>query len=99
MGLIVKNNITISGTQIELPEVYGRIEFAGRANGKTLEIALATYASLDAFKNGASVITTNVPMGNFTVELQEGEVQSIESAHNYAKVALEQQGFEVILDL
>ena len=54
MGLIVKNNITISGTQIELPEVYGRIEFAGRANGKTLEIALATYTSKDAYKNGLS---------------------------------------------
>lgn len=99
MGLIVKNNITISGTQIELPEVYGRIEFAGRSNGKTLEIALATYASKDAFKNGASVITTNVPMGNFTLELQDGETQSVESAHNYIKVTLEQQGFEVELDI
>ena len=99
MGLIVKNNITISGTQIELPEVYGRIEFAGRADGKTLEIALATYASLDAFKNGASVITTNVPMVNFTAELQEGETQDVESAHSYMKALLEQQGFDVTIDL
>ena len=74
MGLLVKSTetakIIITGTAIEMPEVCCRIEFAGRADGKILEIALATYASKDAFKNGASVITTNVPMGNFSVELQ-----------------------------
>jgi hypothetical protein len=100
MGLLVKQTeetkITITGTQIELPEVYGRIEFAGRADGKTLEIALSTYAGKDAFSGGASVISTSVPMGNVTVELQEDETQSIETALAYTKVALEQEGYEVI---
>lgn len=32
-----------------MPEVYGRIEFAGRADGKTLEVAIGTYASKAAF--------------------------------------------------
>lgn len=99
MGLIIKNNVTITGTTIELPEVYVRIEFAGRANGKTLEVAVSTYASKQAFKSDASVISTSVPMGNFSVELQEGELQSVETAHKYAKQALEQQGFEAIIDL
>lgn len=99
MGLIISNNITITGTTIELPEVYGRIEFAGRADGKTLEVALSTYASKQAYKSGASVISTSVPMGSITVELQEGEIQSIETAHNYALSALKQHGFDVTIDL
>ena len=100
MGLIIKSeNIEITGTSIKLPEVYGRIEFAGRANGKTLEIGLTTYASKQAFKSGASVISTNVPMGNITAELQESQLESVETAHEYAKLVLENQGFDVTLDL
>ena len=103
MGLLVKQTetakIIITGTTIELPEVYCRIEFAGRADGKTLEIALSTYANKEAFKSGASIISTSVPMGNVTVELQEGETQSVETAHEHCKIVLEQQGFEVIIDL
>lgn len=103
MGLLVKSTettkIIITGTSIELPEIYGRIEFAGRADGKTLEVALSTYASKEAYKSGASALTTNVPMGSFTTELKEGEAQSVEASHTYSKLALEQQGFEVIIDL
>ena len=54
MGLLVKSTetskIIITGTTIEMPEVYCRIEFAGRANGITLEIAASNYASKIAFK-------------------------------------------------
>jgi hypothetical protein len=95
MGLIIKNNITITGTTIDIPEVYGRIEFAGRADGKTLEIALSTYASKNAFKDGANAISTNVPNSNFTVELQEGETQTIETALLYTQTSLEQLGYLV----
>lgn len=103
MGLLVKSTettkIIITGTSIELPEIYGRIEFAGRADGKTLEVALSTYASKEAYKSGASVISTSVPMGSFTTELKEGEVQSVETSYTYSKLALEQQGFNVEIDL
>ena len=99
MGLIITNNITISGTQIELPEIYARIEFAGRADGKTLEVAISTYASKEAFRSGASVLSTNVPNGSFSTEIEVVELQSVETAHKYAKLALEQQGFEVEIDL
>ena len=99
MGLIIKNNITITGTTIEIPEIYGRIEFAGRIDGKTLEVALSTYASKQAYKSGANVISTSVPMGSIAFELQEGEVQSIETAHNYTLSALKQHGFNVTIDL
>ena len=103
MGLIIKSTeektITIQGTTIEVPEVYSRLEFAGRADGKTLEIASMTYASKEAYTSGAAVLSTNVPMGNINAELQEGEMQSVETAHTYAKAAYEQQGYEVVIDL
>jgi hypothetical protein len=103
MGLLIngtqENKITITGTDIEVPSVYGRIEFAGRADGKTLEIAIATYASKDAFKSGASVFSTSVQQGNLTVELQQGEEQSIDTAMLYSKIAYEQMGYLVSIVL
>ncbi|WP_396195934.1 hypothetical protein [Flavobacterium sp.] len=100
MGLLVKSTettkIIITGTTIEMPEVYCRIEFAGRANGTTLEIATSNYASIKAFKERANEISTNVPNGNITVELQKGETQTIETALYYTQVALEQAGYEVV---
>ena len=103
MGLIInsteENKITITGTTIEVPSVYGRIEFAGRANGKTLEVSVATYASKEAFKNEASALSTNVPMGNITVDIEPAELQGIETAHKYGKLAFEQQGYVVEIDM
>ena len=103
MGLIIKakeeNKITITGTEIEVPSVYARIEFAGRADGKTLEIAVATYASKSAFESKASALSTNVQQGSFTVELKKGELQSIETSLEYGKQAYEQLGYEVEINL
>lgn len=103
MGLIIKateeKNIKIVGTEIELQNIYGRIEFAGRANGKTLEIAIATYASKEAFEASASAMSTDVQQGSFTVEIQETEIQSINTAHEYGKLAYEQMGYEVEISL
>lgn len=99
MGLLIKQaenkNIKIQGTEIELPSVYGRIEFAGRADGTTLEVNISTYASKQAFKDGASVLSTSVEQGNFTVKLQQGEAQSVEIAHKYAKYAMDKFGYQV----
>jgi hypothetical protein len=103
MGLLIKSTenqkITITGTEIEVPSVYGRIEFAGRADGKTLEVAVSTYASKEAFTSGASVLSTNVQQGSFNAELREGELQSIDTAHEYGKQAFEQLGYTVEIDM
>ena len=103
MGLIInatdEKTITITGTEIQVPNVYGRIEFAGRADGKTLEIAIATYASKQAFENGASALSTDVPQGNINAELQEGEIQGLDTAHEYAKQAFEQLGYAVEVNI
>lgn len=99
MGLIISGKITITGTEIEVPSVYGRIEFAGRADGKTLEVAVSTYASKEAFKSGASVLSTSVQQGSFSVEILASESQSIDTAHQYAKQVFEQMGYEVEIDM
>lgn len=103
MGLLINSTeektITITGTDIALPLVYGRIEFAARANGKTLEIAIGTYASKAAFESGSGQIFTDVPQGNLTVELQPGEIQGLDTAHTYAQAAFQQMGYNVTIEL
>jgi hypothetical protein len=99
MGLLVsataEKKILIKGTEIELPSVYVRLEYAGRANGVTLEIAATTYASHEAYKDGAGAIFTDVQQGGFQVELQEGQMQDLASAELYSKMAFEQMGYTV----
>lgn len=103
MGLIINSTeekkITIQGTEIEMPNVYARLEFAGRADGKKLEVAIATYASKQAYKSGASVLSTSVQQGSFSVEILPSESQSIDTAHEYAKQAFEQMGYTVEIDM
>jgi hypothetical protein len=103
MGLLINSTqektITITGTEISLPLVYGRIEFAARANGTTLEIAVGTYASKAAFEGGAGQMFTDVPQGNITIELQPGEIQSLDTAHTYSQAAFEQMGYDVTIEL
>jgi hypothetical protein len=102
MGLIIESTenkkILITGTDIELQTLYGRVEFAARANGKTLEIVLSTFASLEAFEAKASVITTSVPMGNLNVELKAGQAQDLNNSLMYMKAALEQEGYSVVIE-
>ena len=99
MGLLVSatssKKILIKGTEIELPSVYVRLEYGARANGITLEIAATTYASHEAFKDGAGAIFTDVQQGGFQVELQEGQTQDLTSAELYSKLAFEQMGYTV----
>jgi hypothetical protein len=99
MGLLVsataEKKILIKGTEIELPSVYVRLEYAGRANGVTLEIAATTYASHEAYKDGAGAIFTDVQQGGFQVELVDGQMQDLSSAELYSKLAFEQMGYTV----
>jgi hypothetical protein len=99
MGLLVsataEKKILIQGTEIELPSVYVRLEYAGRANGVTFEIAASTYASHEAYKDGAGAIFTDVQQGSFSVELKEGEKQDLTTAEFYSKLAFEQFGYLV----
>jgi hypothetical protein len=101
MGLFItpteEKTIKISGTDIELNEVYGRIEFVGRQDGKTLEIATTTFVNKQTYTEGKPIFT-DIPQGNFYIQLQNGEVQSIQTALDYAKIGFEQLGYIVTID-
>jgi hypothetical protein len=98
MAILIKateeKKITISGTGIELPSVYGRIRFLGDFNGKSIEGEVMTFANAETFTEGKQLYT-DVPIGNYKANLEEGEIQSLETAHKYAKIAYEQQGYLV----
>ena len=102
MALIIRSNetkkILIAGTTIELSDIYMRLEFAARANGKTLEIAGATYVSKETYVE-SKPIYTDIPAGNVVVNLEAGQEQSVDTAHLYAKQAYEQLGYTVEIDL
>lgn len=93
-----EKSILISGTEISLTEVYGRLEFVGRASGLTLEIATSTFVNKTTYEEG-KLLFTDIPAGNINASLEIDEEQSLETAHKYAKLAYEQLGYEVIINI
>lgn len=102
MSITIKSTeqktIMISGTEIPLTEVYGRLEFVGRASGLTLEIATSTFVNKTTYEEG-KLLFTDIPAGNINASLEIDEEQSLETAHKYAKLAYEQLGYEVIINI
>lgn len=102
MAILIKatadKKITISETGIELPEVYGRIRFLGDYSGTTIQAEVMTFTNYETFKEGKQIYT-DVPIGAFQAELAEGEIQSLDTATKYAKIAYEQMGYEVAIDM
>jgi hypothetical protein len=98
MGLFVtpteEKKIFIKGTPMELSSVYLRVEFASRADGKTMEIANYTYFDKAACTEG-TVLPTDLPEGSLNIQLEAGQMQDPLSAMGYMKLALEQQGYTV----
>lgn len=98
MGLLIKSTtekvIKIAGTQIELNDIYGRVEFAGRINGVTLDFSIYTFVSKQGFEN-KQVLFTDIENTTFSVDLQPGEIQDLDTALIYSKLAFEQLGYSV----
>ena len=101
MGLQIKSTVTkpikISGTDIELQEIYMRIEFAARSNGKVLEISPMTYSAKSTYLENKPLFT-DIQTTNFVVELLPNELQSIDVALTYTKYVYEQLGYEVNIE-
>lgn len=102
MAILIKSTkdkaILIAGTDIKMTDVYGRLTFVGKADGKTMEIAVDTFASPATFAEGKPLFT-DIQSGNVNATLDAGEVQSIETAHKYAAMAYESLGYEVEINL
>lgn len=100
MALIINSSenkkIEIPGIDLELEQLYIRLEFACRADGKTVEVAFLQFKDKGKFKDGKQCITT-VPTGNIRLELEEGEKQDLETIHNICKQHFEQLGYKVTI--
>jgi hypothetical protein len=103
MALIItpteEKKIYVQGTTIELPQVYNRLEFGCRPNGKAIEIAFYTYESKTAYEDGLSV-PTDIPTSNLNADIDPiTQVQGVQSAHELAKTYYENLGYNVVIDL
>ncbi len=102
MAILIKETvdkkIIISGTEIELPQVYGRIRFVGDYSGTKIQGEVMTFASKATFDEGKNLFT-DVPIGSYEAELEAGEVQSLDAAHKYAQIAYQDMGYIVTIDM
>lgn len=102
MAIIIKatetKSITIQGTELTLPEVYGRIRFVGDFTGTLIEGEVQTFTSKLTYAENKPIFT-DVPIGGYRAELQPNEQQTLDIAHKYAKMAYEQLGYEVVIDI
>lgn len=104
MGLLIKSTeakkIKIKGSEVELQSVYARAEFAGHADGKTLEVAYKTYISEQEYKSESrtpiATDITNSVGGSKHFQLGADEVQSLPVALSKLQNVLIELGYEVI---
>lgn len=98
MGLLIKQTdskkIHILGTPIEVPSLYARIRWAGDFTGRKIEFETATWYDVDTCKTGGQNILTDVPTGGTSLELKEGEKQTIDQALICAKEYFDSLGYE-----
>lgn len=90
-----EKKIFVMGTNIEIPEIYLRLEFQCRANGTTLEIYAASYVNKAAYLTGNSV-PVDVPLTliNGTIDPLT-QIQSVAVAHDIAQAHYEALGYTV----
>jgi hypothetical protein len=103
MALIIKSTeekkIYIQGTEIELNEVYFRIEFICRQDGKNVEVYFYSYLNKGLYQDN-KYLQTDIQSSNIKINLDnETEVQSLEVIHNKSKEYFETLGYECLIDL
>ena len=95
MGLIVKSTedfkIHLAGTDIVLPEVYVRFEYATRQDGKNVEVAAYTYVSKEAYLEG-KMVHTDITNLQFRAVLEDDMESTPEVLHSFLTQVVSQQG-------
>lgn len=104
MALIIKSTETkqlnVRNSSINLTSIYGRLAFVGGADGRSLEIGIDTYESKEKFvQSPENMLLTDFPQGSIKATIEVEEKQSVETAHKYAKIAVEQLGYSCEIDL
>ena len=96
--IVLGKSIYIKGTEIELTNVYVRIEFKASLDGRTLTIYPSVFLNQYEYSEG-NQLTTNVNTNAFEVAILETEIQSIDTALRYSVEKFIDYGFsaEIIL--
>lgn len=84
--------IYIKGTDIELINVYVRIEFNASLNGQSLTVIPKVFLNEFEYTQG-NELTTNVNTNPFEVNILETEIQSIDTALAYSVEKFIDYGF------
>lgn len=85
-------SIFIKGTEIELTNVYVRIEFNASLNGQTLTVYPKVFLNEFEYTQGNELLT-NVNTNAFEVNILETEIQSIDTALSYSVEKFIDYGF------
>ena len=98
MGLFVKKTeekkLVLSGTEIELDEIYGRVRFLASPDGKGIEFETMYWYNKSKFVSGAQPIQVDVQFKAQRVILPEGQKQDLETVLSHAKSYVEQLGYD-----
>lgn len=90
--IVLGKSIYIKGTDIELTNVYVRIEFNASLNGQTLTVYPSVFLNQGEYQQG-NELTTNVNTNSFEVNILETEIQSIDTALTYSVEKFIDYGF------
>lgn len=96
MGLIVET-AKIRNTEIDITNVYVRLQYVALADGINCMVNLTGYPSKELYTTLKQVETNIDP--NLRVTCGEGQVQDLLTVHELVKTALEGKGFTVTIDL
>ena len=96
MGLIIEK-AKIRNTEIEIENIYVRLQYVAMANGVNCIVNLTCYGSKQDHVS-LKQIETNVDQ-NMNVACGEGQLQNIDVVHDLVKTVLEEKGFTVTIDL
>lgn len=98
MSLLVKN-AKFKNTEVAAPELYVRLQYVAKADGK--KVAVVLMSGLDkAAALTWKTVPTNLPE-NLLVEVPEGANQDLAVVHDAVKAALValDLGFEITINL
>lgn len=96
MGLIIEK-AKIRNTELEIENVYARLQYIALANGVNCIVNLTCYTSKEEHTS-LKQIETDIDQ-NLNVSCGEGQLQNIDVVHELVKTALEEKGFTVSIDL
>lgn len=96
MGLFIEK-AKFRNTEIEIENVYVRLQYVALANGLNCIVNLTCYPSKEQHAS-LKQIETNVDQ-NLNVTCGEGQLQNIDVVHDLVKTVLEEKGFTVTIDL